>query len=123
ICPDAPSVHPLVERCAGAALVRRVTLRDDGHVPQLAELVLFLQQQGVQLFHNHIGATWEGDWGTLAARMAGVPAVVTTEHLPCVIERPWERWFKRRINRLTDRVIAVSDSVRQTLLQAEIATA
>src|SRR5207302_78948 len=72
ICPDYPAVNPLVERCPGAATVRRLTVRDDGHVSQFAELVAFLQSETVDLFHNHIGATWEGDWGTLAARMAGV---------------------------------------------------
>jgi len=50
--------------------------------------------------------------------MAGIPVVVTTEHLPCVIERPGERSFKRRINRLADRVIAVSSSVGRTLVRA-----
>jgi len=122
ICPDTPAANLLVEHCPRAAAVYRLTVRDDGHVAELAELVALLQRDGVQVFHNHIGATWEGDWGTLAARMAGVPVVVTTEHLPCVIERPSERWFKRRVNRLTDRVIAVSDSVRRTLLRAEITT-
>jgi len=111
-----------VDRCAGRAAVRRITVRDDGHVREFAELVSFLKQERVQVFHNHVGATWEGDWGTLAARAAGVPVVVATEHLPCVIERPGERCFKRRVTRLADRVIAVSESVRQTLLQAEIVT-
>jgi glycosyltransferase involved in cell wall biosynthesis len=122
ICPEAPQVNPLVERCTGAAVVHRLTVRDDGHESQFAELVALLQREGVQLFHNHVGATWEGDWGTLAARMAGVPIVVTTEHLPCVLLRPGERSFKRCINRLADRVIAVSESVRRTLVQAAIAT-
>jgi glycosyltransferase involved in cell wall biosynthesis len=123
ICPDAPACNGLVERLGSAVMVRRLTLRDDGHVAELAELVTFLQREGVQLFHNHIGATWEGDWGTLAARMAGVPVVVTTEHLPCVIERPCERRFKHQVNRLADRVIAVSESVRQTLVEAGICSA
>jgi glycosyltransferase involved in cell wall biosynthesis len=96
-------------------------VRDDGHVSQFAELVAFLESERVGLFHNHVGATWEGDWGTLDARMAGVPVVVTTEHLPCVIERPSERSFKRRINALADRVIAVSDSVRRTHIGAGLA--
>jgi glycosyltransferase involved in cell wall biosynthesis len=121
ICPEAAQVNPLVERCSGVSAVRRLTVREDGHADQFAELVALLHQEGVQIFHNHIGATWEGDWGTLAARMAGVPVVLTTEHLPCLIERPGQRWFKRRVNRLADRVIAVSESVRQTLVQAEIA--
>jgi glycosyltransferase involved in cell wall biosynthesis len=120
ICPDHPAVDSLVERCPGAAVVRRLTVRDDGHLRQFAELVDLLQSEGVDLFHNHIGATWEGDWGTLAARLAGVRAVVTTEHLPCVIDRPGERKFKRRVNRLADRVIGVSDSVRQTHLRSQI---
>jgi glycosyltransferase involved in cell wall biosynthesis len=120
ICPDAPACNGLVVRLGDTVTVRRLTLRDDGHVTELADLVAFLQQEGVQVFHNHIGATWEGDWGTLAARMAGVPVVVTTEHLPCVIERACERRFKHQVNCLADRVIAVSESVRQTLVDAKI---
>jgi glycosyltransferase involved in cell wall biosynthesis len=121
ICSDTSGVNSLVERCTGAAVVRRLTVRDDGHVSEFAELVGFLQSERVDVFHNHIGATWEGDWGTLAARLAGVPVVLTTEHLPCVIERPGECSFKRRINRLADRIIAVSDSVRRTHVGAGLA--
>jgi glycosyltransferase involved in cell wall biosynthesis len=121
ICPDTPAVNPLVERCPSAAVVRRLTVRDDGHINQFAELVAFLQAENVDVFHNHIGATWEGDWGTLAAQMAGVPVVVTTEHLPCILERPSEIAFKRRINCLAHRVITVSDSVRRTHVRAGIA--
>lgn len=123
ICPDASACNRLVARLGDAVTVRRLTLRDDGHVMELAELVELLQREKIQIFHNHIGATWEGDWGTLAARMAGVPVVVTTEHLPCVLERPCQRRFKHQVNRLADRVIAVSESVRQTLVEAEICSA
>src|SRR5690349_16641793 len=57
ICPDHPAVNALVERCP-AASVLRLTVRDDDHVRQFAELVAYLQSEGVDLFHNHIGATW-----------------------------------------------------------------
>jgi glycosyltransferase involved in cell wall biosynthesis len=120
ICPEASPVNSLVERCAGVAAVYRLTVRDGGPESQFARLVTLLQREQVQLFHNHIGVTWEGDWGTLAARTAGVPALVATEHLPCVLERPGQRSFKRRINRLADRVIGVSESVRRSLVAAGI---
>jgi len=70
------------------------------------------------VFHNHIGILWEGGFGTLAAREAGVPLVVATEHLPAFAIWGDHLSRKREINRSLDAVFAVSDSVRRAHLEA-----
>jgi hypothetical protein len=35
ICPDTPAANLLVEQCPRAAAVYRLTVRDDGHIPEL----------------------------------------------------------------------------------------
>src|SRR5207237_1314899 len=63
----------------------RLTVRGPDDLPAMNALVERLRAWHVDIFHNHIGATWEGQWGTLAACRADVPLLVATEHLPCVL--------------------------------------
>jgi glycosyltransferase involved in cell wall biosynthesis len=119
ICADHPGAEGLAERMSpyvrGTA---RYTVRDDNQLGAFDALVTRLRDWRIHVFHNHIGATWEGDWGTLAARCAGVPLVVATEHLPNVLRIDHELRHRRRMNHLLHRLFAVSESVRQTLLEA-----
>lgn len=68
----------------------------------------------VDVFHIHVGTGRENWDGARAARRAGVPAVVQTEHLP------WLYRDHRKIERLlralepVDHVIAVSEAQRET---------
>lgn len=97
----------------------RCTVRDDVEdLDALHSLVCRLREWRIDIFHNHIGATWEGAWGTLAARCARVPVVVATEHLPNVLRIPHELEYRSRINRLLDRLFTVSESVRESLVGA-----
>jgi glycosyltransferase involved in cell wall biosynthesis len=124
VCADDAGADPLAarmrEHVAGTA---RLTVRSDDDLDALHALVEQLRAWKVDVFHNHIGATWEGDFGTLAARCAEVPLVVVTEHLPNVLRIPHELEQRARMNRLLDRIFAVSESVRQSLIAAGLASA
>ncbi len=100
--------------------IMRCTVRWDDDVAALPTLVSQLQAWKIDVFHNHIGATWEGDWGTIAARCAHVPLVVATDHIPCVLRLDHELHRRRRVNQLLDRQFAVSPSVRQSLIECEL---
>lgn len=99
----------------------RLTLREAHHHEAHAQLIELLRLWQIDIFHNHIGATWEGLFGTLAARAAGVPCVVATEHLPNVVRRDWELREKREISAHLDATFAVSNSVRDSFLRDELA--
>lgn len=100
--------------------IMRCTVRWDDDVVALPALVSQLQAWKINIFHNHIGATWEGDWGTIAARCAHVPLVVATDHIPCVLRLDHELHRRKHVNKLLDRQFAVSPSVRQSLIDCEL---
>ena len=99
----------------------RLTLREAFDSDARAALVRQLQEWQIDVFHNHIGATWEGHFGTLAARTAGVPCVVATEHTPNLVRHGWELREKRTVCARLDAVFAVSESVRASLLNVQLA--
>lgn len=45
-------------------------------------LMQWLRVRRIEIFHCHAGIAWEGHGGVYAARVAGVPVVFRTEHLP-----------------------------------------
>ncbi|HEU4754902.1 MAG TPA: glycosyltransferase family 4 protein, partial [Armatimonadota bacterium] len=124
VCAALPAADELARRMSPyAEAVARWTVREDHEdLDALHGLVRQLQEWRIDLFHNHIGATWEGGWGTLAARCARVPVVVATDHLPNVLRTPHELEHRRRMNGLVDRIFTVSESVRQSLITARLAS-
>ncbi len=98
----------------------RLTLRESHDEEAKQNLISHLRRWEIDVFHNHIGATWEGHFGTLAARAAGVPCIVATEHLPNVVGHPWELNEKREICAHLDAIFAVSNSVRDSFLEAHL---
>lgn len=91
-----------------------LTLPSPRH-PGFGELLItFLRKRRPDVFHCHVGIGWE-DWGGLeAARLAGVPVVVQTQHLPFLLSHPRKRQGLLRSLAAADRIIAVSDGVRRT---------
>ena len=74
----------------------------------------FLRATAPDVFHCHVGIGWE-DWGGVeTARLAGVPVVVQTQHLPFLLSHPGKRRGLLRAVGGVDRVIAVSEGVRRT---------
>ncbi len=76
-------------------------------------LVNLLKRERVKILHTHL---FHGDQaGRIAARLTGVPAVVSTEH---IVERrrlPWRTVINAMTWRMADKIICVSNSVRNHL--------
>lgn len=96
----------------------RLTLRSEEDRQAHDRLVEKLREWEIEVFHNHVGILWEGHFGTLAAREAGVPLVVATEHLPCFREWGEELPRKRDVMRDVDVTFTVSKSVRESFIAA-----
>ena len=78
-------------------------------------LIAWMASQSPHVVHTHSGAWLKG---ARAARAAGVPAVVHTEH-GLLDREPWYSDFlKRRSAAATSAVVAVSDALRSYLLQS-----
>lgn len=69
-----------------------------------------LRRCRIDVLHTHM--YWASFYGALAARLARVPVLVTTEHGRNSWKRPWHRWIERRlITPWTDRRICVSQDI------------
>jgi glycosyltransferase involved in cell wall biosynthesis len=86
--------------------------------PEIVRLKEWLRDQRVDIFHLHAGVGWEGHTATFAAREAGVPVVVRTEHLPHVITDLEERASHAHLLEEVDRLICVSEEARSSFLAA-----
>jgi glycosyltransferase involved in cell wall biosynthesis len=77
-------------------------------------LIAWMARRGPHVVHTHSGAWLKG---ARAARAAGVPAVVHTEH--GIDDDPWYSDFlKRRAAAATSAVITVSDPLRSYVMQS-----
>lgn len=76
----------------------------------IAKLARLLRQKRVNVVHTHMFAA--SLYGGMAARLAGVPAVVTSEHGENPWKNPAHRWFERRvISPLADARFCVSPRI------------
>ncbi len=103
-------------RCDGVRLRLRAP---DDHQAR-AQLHAKLREWKIEVFHSHNGIAWEGHAGLGAARAAGVPLVVATEHLPA-----WKEWgdflpWKRQALADAHRLFAVSASVRASFVALDL---
>ncbi|MDO8621780.1 MAG: glycosyltransferase [bacterium] len=79
-------------------------------VGAIRKLTEFLRVERPDIVHTHL---FGGDtWGRIAAFRAGVPHVVSTEHNINHDEGFVKRLVKRRLAARTERIIGVSDAVR-----------
>jgi glycosyltransferase involved in cell wall biosynthesis len=79
-----------------------------------AELGRFLAGQRPDIVHVHAGVGWEGLPAPYAARSAGVPVILRTEHLPYLLtERRHRRWHSELLPLLRG-LVCVSESSRRT---------
>ncbi len=118
VCPPTRSGRSLLARAREAGLrAQPLEVRD---MPSQADLVAWLQTRPVDIFHCHAGIGWEGHHGLYAARAAGVPVVVRTEHLPNLLTDPRQQADHARAVDLVDGVICVSDGVRASYARSGI---
>jgi glycosyltransferase involved in cell wall biosynthesis len=85
--------------------------RDDTFADVLFDV---LGQWQPKVFHSHVGIGWEGYGAHDLARRAGVPLILQTQHLPCLLSHPGKRRRLVEVLAEFDRVLAVSHGVADT---------
>lgn len=79
-----------------------------------------LRRLAICVFHCHAGIGWEGQRGVQAARHAGVPTVIRTEHLPYLLTDDQQQREYQKQWPLVDRFICVSAEAYVSHLQAGV---
>jgi len=83
----------------------------------LIKLTRQLSSAKADVVHTHLFSA--GLWGRLAAVLAGVPVIIHTEHNITAWKNKTRRWIDKSLGYFTDKIIAVSDDVRQSLINIE----
>lgn len=122
VCPPTPAGLPLLERAA-AMDVETLALEEERGEAHRRRLGDWFRARAVDVFHGHAGIAWEGHDGIYAARDAGVPAVLRTEHLPYLLTDSGQREDHRRLVRAVDRLVCVSRHQYSTFVAAGVPTA
>jgi glycosyltransferase involved in cell wall biosynthesis len=86
----------------------------------LYKLIRLMRKNSVQIVHTHLYT--DHVWGRVAALIAGVPVIVTTEHGRGLWKKRRHLLFERIANRFTDMKIAVSEDIRQIRIKREHAS-
>jgi len=96
---------------AGGITVVRVSMRAPFRPGDGAGIVRAISRLSPDIVHVNMPGPYSGQMGLAPffARLAGVRAVVSTEHLPGV-ERLWKRALVRRIGYRVDRVVTVCEA-------------
>ena len=98
--------------------VVRFPIRADLDPLLLWRLARFLRAAKPDIVHTHL---IHGDlYGTLAARLAGVPVVVSTKHNDDAFRRSrFYAWLSRQVARRQDRIIAISNHLARFAVEVE----
>ena len=109
ICLNEPGAFAPQATQAGIEVVA-VRKRGPLDLGALVRLARLLRERRLQIVHTHLwGANF---WGRVAARLAGVPVIVATEHNVDT----WKRWhhfvLDRWLARRTTHLVAVSQQVK-----------
>ena len=91
--------------------------------PEIERLQDWLRSSRVDIFHLHAGVGWEGHTATYAAREAGVPVIIRTEHLPDMIRNLEDRASHRRLLSAVDQLICVSTGAAYSMRCAGVPAA
>ncbi len=122
VCPPTAAGVRLLERAAGLG-AQVLGLRVRGAYSTRARLADWLARAHIDIFHCHAGIAWEGHHAVLAARTAGVPLILRTEHLPYIIQDDKQAADYRQALEAVDHVTCVSEGVGQTFLRAGVPAA
>lgn len=122
IVPGDKAVMPFVERLREANIaVHLLDLAGDQPKQQLAVQLMrlrnLLRTERFNVFHQHRTGPYHGKWACLAARLAGVPAIVATEHLPAHRLYGWARGINAIADQLVDCIVTVCDLDRDQQLR------
>lgn len=126
VCPPSPDGLAVMAR-ARAMGVETFGVELTGNPEGAGQLRDHLAARRVEVFHLHAGNLWEGHDGSVpAARAAGVPVVVRTEHLPDLTDAPWfadAPWknvdYELHVEQV-DRVTCVSEEARDSFVRRDV---
>lgn len=119
VCPPTQAGHNFLRRAERLGLPTLAIEARDNPV-SLDALCVWLREQRIDIFHCHAGIGWECFGGANSARAAGVPAIIRTEHLPYLLTHPIQRLDHQDTVQLVDRIICVSNAVRDSYLEAGV---
>jgi glycosyltransferase involved in cell wall biosynthesis len=107
---DGPSLEGDLDR---DVRIHRISIRKRRLLADLARLTSLLRSIQPDVVHSHM--FWCNLYATIAARLAGVPAVFTTEHGENRWKRPWHRWAEAHIiSPLSDQRFCVSQQILES---------
>lgn len=108
VCPEGSAI---AEVSGDNARVMALPLRGDLDVSLFFHLRRILRAERPDLIHLHSrrGADF---WGGLAGRSLGLPTLLTRR-----VDNPEPRWWVRRKYRLYDKVVTISEGIRQVLIE------
>lgn len=90
--------------------LERVGMRKRSAFIDIWKLVSLLRRQKCNVVQTHM--FWPNLYGSIAARLAGVDVVITTEHGENRWKKPFHRWLERNvISRIADFRYCVSDAI------------
>ncbi len=107
-CPEGAAVAEEGRR-AGARVVE-MPMKGDLDLALVGRLRRLIRAQGVELVHVH-SRRGADILGGIAARLEGVPCVLSRR-----VDNPERAWVARLKYRLFDRVITISEGIREVLL-------
>lgn len=118
---DYRAIVCIARPCAGPSFVDQLAAEIEQHelwirrrtLPVgLLRLASFLRETRVNVVHTHM---YESNlYGSIAAKLAGVPVVVTSEHGENPWKTHWQRWLERRvISTLADIRFCVSERIME----------
>jgi len=76
----------------------------------IPKLIKVMRRYKIDIVHTHL---WTADfWGRIAAKLAGIPIIISTAHNVDIWKPKLFLWFDRVLSKSTDKIIAVSKKVR-----------
>ncbi len=116
VCPPGSAVGEEAQRLGIAGLqVLPLPMKGDADLGLTWRLMALMRQHRPAVLHLHSrrGADL---WGLFAGRLAGVPTVLSRR-----VDNPEPPWWARRKYHLPQRVVAISQGIRQVLLAEGVA--
>lgn len=110
----APAGSEILAATAPVATTEPLPWRGDADVAAAWRLYRAIRRHGPDVVHLH-SRRGADVWGLVGARLAGVPALITRR-----VDNPEPRWLARLKYGAAARVIAISDAIRQVLLEAGV---
>jgi len=97
--------------------VEFLRMRSRYDLPTFIKLVRLIRNEDIKIVHTHLFDS--NFFGRMAAKLAGVPVIVATEHNVYSWKKRRHIFVDRLMARFTDRIIAVSEAVKAWTVKHE----